>query len=164
MISRIFFNGLVTDSSSQKLIKEILDTPLDIDIELWINSPGGDLLSALGVTDVIQARNNINTVICGRAYSSAVLIALSGQQRFITPKSMIMLHDVEFDYGNDLTKYTSAIQEHKYHKALQLRVKSYLLSRTKMKPFAAAHLITKNSYLDAKNAIKYNICTGLMEL
>jgi ATP-dependent protease ClpP protease subunit len=64
------------------------------DLEIHINSPGGDVFEGLAIYNAIAQRpGNVVTVVDGLAASAASFIAMAGTQRIICPGAMMMIHD-----------------------------------------------------------------------
>jgi ATP-dependent protease ClpP protease subunit len=62
-------------------------------IEVHINSPGGDAFDGITIYNALAARGDVVTVVDGLAASAASVIAMAGQQRIMSPGSMMMIHD-----------------------------------------------------------------------
>lgn len=64
-------------------------------IEIYINSPGGNVPDGFAIIDVMQMMQSIIRTICvGKAYSMAAWILAAGTKghRFITEHSEVMIH------------------------------------------------------------------------
>jgi ATP-dependent Clp protease protease subunit len=94
----IFFSGLVTDRSAAELIQEILvfqSQAPDRDINLYVDSPGGDALAMLPIYDTMQYVNcDVATYCVGKAFSAASFLLAGGAKgkRFALPHSRVMIH------------------------------------------------------------------------
>ena len=67
----------------------------DKDINIYINSPGGDITALFAIYDTMQyIKNDIITVCLGQAASAAAVLLSAGTpgKRFALPHSRIMLH------------------------------------------------------------------------
>lgn len=65
-------------------------------IELWINTPGGDMGAMFSIYDVLQAcRNNVITIGFGEVCSAGGLILVSGDIRMVTRNCIFMHHSPE---------------------------------------------------------------------
>ena len=67
----------------------------DKDINLYINSPGGDITSLFAIYDTMQfIRNDIATICLGQAASAAAVLLAAGTKgkRLALPHSRILLH------------------------------------------------------------------------
>ena len=64
------------------------------EITIYINSPGGSVLSGLAIYDVMKAVScPVRTVCLGMAASMAALLFIAGDQRDMLPHSQVMIHD-----------------------------------------------------------------------
>ncbi len=96
---RIIFIGTeINDQVANTVIAQMLflraEDPKK-DINLYINSPGGYITSALAIIDTMQFMGyDINTYCLGQAASMAALLLAAGTKgkRFALPHSRIMIH------------------------------------------------------------------------
>ena len=86
-------------------------------ITIYINSPGGEVYSCLGLYDVMQLFINqgyvIRTINIGCAASAAAVILLSGSKghRYCLPNSTIMLHQPSGGTYGPVTDMKIAVEE-----------------------------------------------------
>ncbi len=96
----IFLGGPIVDPVANSVIAQMLFlTSKDPkkDIQLYINSPGGILTSALAIYDTMQyVKCPISTVCVGSAASGAAVLLAAGAKgkRFSLPNAQILLHQV----------------------------------------------------------------------
>jgi ATP-dependent Clp protease, protease subunit len=67
----------------------------DRDINLYVNSPGGDPIAMLAIYDTMQfIRNDVSTFCFGQAVSVAAVLLSAGTKgkRFALPHTRVMLH------------------------------------------------------------------------
>jgi ATP-dependent Clp protease protease subunit len=67
----------------------------DRDINVYINSPGGDILAMLAIYDTLQfIRNDISTICLGQAASAAAVLLAAGTKgkRLALPHARVLLH------------------------------------------------------------------------
>lgn len=95
---KVFIEGEITAEAACEFIKKIMilnaeDASKPIDV--FINSPGGEINSGMVMYDVIQASKAPIRMFCiGRAYSmGAVLFACGNHGRYMLPHSELMLHE-----------------------------------------------------------------------
>ncbi len=96
---RIVFIGTpITEEISNLIIAQLLflesEDP-DKDINVYINSPGGEVSAGLAIYDTIEyIRPNVSTICVGLAASMAAVLLAAGTQgkRFALPNSRIMIH------------------------------------------------------------------------
>jgi ATP-dependent Clp protease protease subunit len=87
------YSGAADNIIAQLLCLEAEDP--DKDIQLYINSPGGDLQAALAIYDTMQyVKCPVRTICVGMAASAAALILAGGEKgkRYVLPNSRIMIH------------------------------------------------------------------------
>ncbi|WGH25834.1 MAG: ATP-dependent Clp protease proteolytic subunit [Candidatus Shikimatogenerans bostrichidophilus] len=98
MMDRIIFIGTEINSNIANIIQSqllFLDSINSKDINIYINSPGGDVYSGLGIYDTMQYINSdISTTCVGIAASMAAIILCSGKKgkRYCLKHSRIMIH------------------------------------------------------------------------
>jgi ATP-dependent Clp protease protease subunit len=96
---RIVFLGTPIDDAVGNLIMAQLlhlesEDP-DKDINLYINSPGGDITSLFAIYDTMQyIRPDVSTIVMGQAASAAAVLLLAGAKgkRYALPHSRVLLH------------------------------------------------------------------------
>ncbi len=94
----IFLGGEITDDAANLIIAQMLylesEDP-DKDINLYVNSQGGDLIASLAIYDTMQyVRPDIATICVGMAASGGALVLSGGAKgkRSSLPYSRIMIH------------------------------------------------------------------------
>jgi ATP-dependent Clp protease protease subunit len=96
----IFLGGPIVDSVANSIIAQLLflaSRDPKKEIQLYINSPGGVLTSALAIYDTMQyVKCPISTVCIGSAASAAAILLAAGTKgkRFSLPNAQILLHQV----------------------------------------------------------------------
>ena len=96
---RIIFLGTAIDDVVANLVMAQLlhlesEDP-DRDVNLYINSPGGEITSLFAIYDTIQyIKPDVSTVCMGMAASAAAVILAGGAKgkRFALPHARVMLH------------------------------------------------------------------------
>ncbi|MCY4370255.1 MAG: ATP-dependent Clp protease proteolytic subunit [bacterium] len=96
---RIIFLGTPIDDAVANLVMAQLlhlesEDP-DRDVNLYINSPGGEITSLFAIYDTIQyIKPDVSTVCMGMAASAAAVILAGGAKgkRFALPHARVMLH------------------------------------------------------------------------
>ncbi|WGH25557.1 MAG: ATP-dependent Clp protease proteolytic subunit [Candidatus Shikimatogenerans bostrichidophilus] len=96
--NRIIFIGTEINSYVSNIIQSqllFLDSVNNKTIKIYINSPGGDIYSGLGIYDTMQLiKSKISTTCVGLAASMAAILLCSGQKgkRYSLKHSRIMIH------------------------------------------------------------------------
>ncbi len=94
----ILLVGSIDDRISSSIIAQLLyleSENADEDITLYINSPGGDVISGLAIYDVMQYLScDVVTVGFGQAASMAAILLAAGtkNKRLSLPNTRIMIH------------------------------------------------------------------------
>ena len=96
----IFIGGPIDDVVANAVIAQLLflaSHNSKEDIKLYINSPGGQVTSALAIYDTMQhIKPDVSTICVGLAASAATLLLAAGAKgkRMILPNSEVMIHQV----------------------------------------------------------------------
>ena len=96
---RIIFLGTpITDEISNVIMAQLIhlegEDPAK-DINLYINSPGGSVTSALAIYDTIEfIKPDVTTICMGQAASAAAILLAAGTKgkRFALPHARILIH------------------------------------------------------------------------
>ena len=107
----VFLSDDVTSDSMDVISAQLLylDSVDDSDINLYINSGGGDCYSGLELVSVMDfVSSDISTTVLGLAASMAAVISSSGAKgkRFVLPYSRFMIHQPSSSFG--YSKYTDS--------------------------------------------------------
>lgn len=96
----IFLGGPIDDAVANAIIAQLLflaSQNSKEDIKIYINSPGGQVTSALAIYDTMQyVKPDISTICVGMAASAAALLLSAGEKgkRFILPNGEVLIHQV----------------------------------------------------------------------
>ena len=94
----IFLGSDIDDNMANVVMAQMLHLDAedpDKDIQLYINSPGGAITSALAIYDTMQfIKSPVSSICIGQAASAAAVLLLAGEKgkRFALPNSRILLH------------------------------------------------------------------------
>ena len=99
LTERIIFLGTpIDDTVSNLMIAQLLhlesDDP-DKDINLYINSPGGEITGLFAIYDTMQyIKPDVSTICIGQAASAAAELLAAGAKgkRFVVPHARILIH------------------------------------------------------------------------
>lgn len=96
----IFLGGPINDAVANAIIAQLLfleSQNSKDDIKLYINSPGGQVTSALAIYDTMQyVKPDVSTICIGLAASAAALLLAAGKKgkRTILPNGEVLIHQV----------------------------------------------------------------------
>lgn len=117
----IMLNGVVEDSMANLIVAQLLylesQNP-DKDINLYINSPGGQVTAGLAIYDTMQfIKPDVRTIVLGQACSMGSFLAQAGAKgkRVVLPESRTMIHRVSS--GTPGTKGSVHVQELQFEDA-----------------------------------------------
>ena len=94
----IFLGNEIEDNIANVVMAQMLHLDAEDpekDIQLYINSPGGAITSALAIYDTMQfIKSPVSSICIGQAASAAAVLLLAGEKgkRFALPNSRILLH------------------------------------------------------------------------
>ena len=95
----LYLNGTIAEESwfdddvTPALFKDELNAGTG-DIILWINSPGGDCVAAAQIFNMLsEYPGKVTVKIDGLAASAASVIAMAGTEVWMSPVSMMMIHN-----------------------------------------------------------------------
>lgn len=94
----IFLTGPIDDDVANLIIAQMLFLEAEDnkkDIQMYINSPGGEVYSGMAIYDTMQyIKPNVSTICVGLAASMASFLLAGGEKgkRFSLPNSRILIH------------------------------------------------------------------------
>ena len=107
----VFLSGEVNATSMDTTVAQLLylDSVDNRDINIYINSPGGDCYSGLELVSVMDfIKSDVSTTVLGLAASMGAVIASNGAKgkRFLLPYSRFMVHQPLSSFG--FSKFTDS--------------------------------------------------------
>jgi ATP-dependent Clp protease protease subunit len=161
----VFLGGPVDDHVANLVIAQLLflesEDP-EKDINLYINSPGGEVYSGLAIYDTMQyIRPDVSTICVGLAASMAALLLSAGAKgkRYALPYSRIMIHQPLGGARGQATEIEIEARE-------ILRVKNTLneiLRKHTGQPMEKIERDTdRNFYMSAQEALEYGLIDDIM--
>ena len=156
----IMLAGPIDDNVANLIIAQLLflesqDTKKDI--QLYINSPGGSVSSALAIYDTMNhIKPDVATICVGMAASAASLLLSSGAKgkRYVLPNAEVMIHQVM----GGTEGQASDIEIHAKHILRTKEVLNKILAKNTGK---TAEQVEKDSdrdrYMSADEAKKYGL-------
>lgn len=123
--------------------------PLDV----YVNSPGGSVDSALAIKALLEARKGtVNVIVAGLCASAATVIACAANAHVIMKRgSLYMIHNAaSLAYGNqhDLAKAAETVEK------VSENIASIYRARTGMGHKRITDLMDEETYLDADEAVR----------
>lgn len=153
----LYLNGEISDETwygdevTPKLFKDEL-TAGSGDVTVWINSPGGDVFAAAQIYNMLMDYTGKVTVkIDGLAASAASVIAMAGGDVYMSPVSMLMIHNpstIAIGDGEEMLRAKALLDEVKESIINAYELKSGL-SRAKI-----SHLMDAETWMNANKAVE----------
>jgi ATP-dependent Clp protease, protease subunit len=158
---RIVFLGTPIDDTVGNLIMAQLlhleDENPDRDINLYVNSSGGDITAMFAIYDTMQyVKPDVSMIVLGEAGAAAAVLVLAGAKgkRYALPHSRVMLHqpyggaegqavDVEIQ-AKEITRYRQLLED--------------LIARHTGQPLEKVSKDTDRDFiLSAEGAVEYGV-------
>ncbi len=161
----LYLNGVISeetwwgDEVTPKIFKDELLASAG-DITVWINSPGGDVFAAAQIYNMLMEYTGKVTVkIDGLAASAASVIAMAGGDVYMSPVSMLMIHNpstIAIGDSEEMLRAKALLDEVKESIINAYELKTGL-SRTKL-----SHLMDAESWMNANKAIELGFADKIM--
>lgn len=162
----IFLSGPIDSAMGDLIVAQLLflesEDPTK-DIQLYINSPGGEVTAGLAIYDTMQyIKSDVSTIVTGMAASMAAVIATAGEKgkRFALLNSEMMIHQPSGGAQGQETDISIAAEHIK-------------LTRDKLNKILAQHTgqdletIQKDTdrdyYMSAEQSVEYGLLDGILE-
>ena len=130
------------------------------DVSVWINSPGGDCIAAAQIYNMLSAYPGKVTVkIDGIAASAASVIAMAGDTVYMSPVSMMMIHNpatVAFGDHAEMQKTIDMLNEVK-----ESIINAYVL-KTGQSRAKLSHLMDAETWMDANKAVELGFADEIL--
>ncbi len=165
--SEVFLVDEITPKSANNLIQKLmyLDSKDLGEITIYINSPGGEVISGLAVYDYIKVmKSPVRTVTIGDAASMGAIIFLAGEKREMLPHTRILIHDPSYGHLDVSGKKPHEIQRgvdslNKVRKTL-----AEIISEKTGKGLDEIYGITaEDNYFTVEEAIEFGLATGIFK-
>lgn len=163
---RIIYLGTpINDDVANLVIAQLLflnsDDP-DRDIQIYINSPGGDVIAGLAMYDVMQhVKPDISTVCINASSMASVLLAAGTKgKRYILPNAEVMIHQGSAGFQGN----TPDIRIQAQHIEKLITRLTELLAQHSGQPFEKVQRDSERDYfLGADEAISYGLVDEVLQ-
>ena len=130
------------------------------DIDLWINSPGGDCYAAAQIYNMLmEYKGNVNVKIDWIAASAASVVAMAGSTVEISPLGMLMIHNpmtVSIGDTHEMERTITFLSEIKESIINAYEIKTGL-SRAKI-----SRLMDAETWMNAKKAVELGFADSVL--
>lgn len=156
--------GEIEENMAESIVAQLLylSAQSDEDIQLYINSYGGDVTAGMAIYDTMQhIKCDVQTVCVGKAMSMGAVLLSGGTKgkRFVLPHSTVMLHQALGGVkGQSSDVDIEAAELHRTKDML-----NEILSRNCGKKMEEIVRDTdRNFYLHGKEAVEYGVADKVM--
>ncbi|MBP3218286.1 MAG: Clp protease ClpP [Lachnospiraceae bacterium] len=147
------------DEVTPKAFRDELEAE-DGDVTVWINSPGGNVLAAAEIYNMLcDHKGSITVKIDAIAASAASVIAMAGDRILMSPVAMLMIHDpMTIAMGNtkDMERAIATLNEVK-ESIINAYVKKTGLTRNKV-----SKLMSDETWMNAKKAVELGFADEIL--
>lgn len=163
--SEVFLIGEINQNTAGNLIQKLmyLDSKDLGEITLYINSPGGEVISGLAVYDYIKImKSPVRTVTIGDAASMGAIIFLAGEKREMLPHTRILIHDPSYGHLDISGKKPHEIQRgvdslNKIRETLA----EIIADKTGKNLDEIYKITAEDNYFTAGEAVDFGLATGI---
>ena len=129
-------------------------------ISVWINSPGGDMVTGAQIYNLIKDyKGKVTIKIDGLAASAASVIAMAGDEVLMSPVSQIMIHNpfsCAIGDSNEMKRAADMLNEVKESIINAYEIKTHL-SRAKI-----SRMMDDESWMNAYKAVNLGFADGIL--
>lgn len=151
----IFIDDVIDEYLANGVIAQMmyLDSLNNDLINVYINSPGGQVYQGLAIYDVSKIiKSPIRTIGVGVASSMAAVLLLMGQRRTALPNCRIMFHETS---GGHFGKFTDVEASYKEHDFINKKLMEIIETESGIKN--AKQLLTIDKWYSVEEAIEEGI-------
>ena len=145
-------------TSPEKVINSLPTTNEDIEVE--INSPGGDVFAGSEIyTALREYPGNVHVKIVGVGASIASVIAMAGNKVSISPTAQIMIHNVQSGMNGDYRDLQSRADA---LKSMNVSISNAYESKTGLPQNELLEMMNKETWLNAQEALSLGFVDEIM--
>lgn len=138
----------------------ILSESSNDDINIILNSPGGDVYHALAIYDAISTCSSYITITAyGYCMSAGSLIFQAADKRIMAPNAWMMIHEGS-RIVHDTHSNVQAVADHDKH-LLESMVKIYT-KQSNLDSTTVKDLLKIDTYLNAYDAVKHGLADSVL--
>ena len=163
----IFLVDQVDSITTNELMKQLMYLEKEDntkEITIYINSPGGDVVSGLAIYDLLSLmKSPIKTVCVGTAASMGAILFLAGDKREMLPHTRLMIHDPSYSH-NDIGGRKPHEIQHELDKLNEVRksLAEVVAQKTGKSIEEIYEKTAEDTYYNADEAIEFGLATGVV--
>ena len=166
LMDRIIFLGVPINADVANIIQAqllYLDSVSEKDINLYLNTPGGEVISGLAIYDTMQLiKSDVATTCAGMAASMGSILLCGGTQgkRSILPHSKVMIHQPLGGVSGQASDILIEAKEIEKCREDLYRILSDNCNQPYDKVFADAD---RNYWMTANEALEYGMVDSIIK-
>ena len=167
----IYFTGEINEESCFNLYEALIknrniiysDETSQPHIDLYIQSPGGSLLPALGLSDEIKSLGvPVYTYIRGYAASAATLLSVVGTRRYMYNHSVYMIHGLKYGSSNNIEGLIQARDLHTNTELLMNIIKDIYLTNSNIDEKILEDMFLHDIWMNSQTALEYGLIDQIL--
>lgn len=162
----IFLGSEITEDIANTMIAQLLYLSSDSsnkDIKIYINSPGGDVMSSLAIYDTMQfISNQIETICVGTAASAAAVLLAAGSKgkRKILENSSVMIHQPHGLVAGQVTDMQISMQR---FEKMKVKLTEILAKHTEHQFNFIKDRCERDYWFDAPAALEFGLVDSVIK-
>jgi ATP-dependent Clp protease, protease subunit len=162
----IFLGTAIDDTSANLVVAQLLHLAADHpsrDINLYINSPGGDMTGLFAIYDTMcSIRPDVATTCVGQAASAAAVLLAAGApgKRFVLPNARVLIHQPHGGaqgQSTDLERWVAEFVE------MRRRMVQILVQRTGQSEARIVTDIDRDYILRGEDVVNYGLADQVLQ-
>lgn len=164
----IFLTEEVNAQTSNELIKQLMyleRQDSESEVTIYINSPGGEVISGLAVYDYIgMMKAPVRTVCIGTAASMGAILFLAGAKRQMLSHTRLMIHDPSYSH-NDIGGRKPHEIQHELDKLNETReaLARIIAEKTGRSIDEIYKVTADDTFYSAQEAIDFGLATEILK-
>lgn len=160
----VFIRGEFNPDMADSVVAQLLfleSSDSEKDVQVYINSPGGDLHAAFAIFDTMRyIKPDVCTLAYGQAASAGSFILSGGTKgkRFALPNTDIMIHELSSGASG---KFNDIRVHFEHTKRLHEKMAKYYVDFTSQKLTKIKKDMERDFYMNPEEALKYGLIDGI---
>lgn len=160
----VFIRGTFNSDMADSIVAQLLfleSSDPEKDIQVYVNSPGGDLHALFAIYDTMQyIKPDVCTLAYGQAASAGSFILAGGTKgkRFALPNTDIMIHELS---GGASGKFNDIKVHYEHTKKLHEKMAKHYVDFTGQKLAKIKKDMERDFYMNPEEALEYGLIDGV---
>jgi ATP-dependent Clp protease protease subunit len=167
--ANVTINGPICPETIKPILDFIIGANLATDvnlevINLFIDTEGGDLYSAMKLIDTMRMSEiPVRTIGWGKVCSAGLIIFMAGKERFLSENCSILSHNATFNAARYSVRLTDLSHQQEFKLIISRIMRLYKQCTGKDEKYIKKFLLRDNDvYLSADEAIVHNLAEGML--